>query len=1544
MYSKHQLYNIFAPNKKVKEKFFRFLESCEDILDEISANNIKYVLILPYSVKLDYNADDSRYEYSVTYAIINNTEPIKNRNIHKSPYVIYKKNTDNDFVEEVRKMLDLKGKQKGVVLVFDYPLHEQLNRELKHEVQNGTISIKSIYTVALYYHIVNTIKKDVQVDKASLANVCVDVSSGSKAFGRRDNNDNINLIMCNTTSAALAGIQKKDAIATIHLEPELVEAINIATGTPINSPNIILTNAEHIMEVLRLPTSKGFSNKLESQKDKHYSSSVQEKDKVLISDKVDSYVRMMQKIAEIFFLNVPNELKDFLNLFEIDISNFIVALYKHFNGEPVDNIFINEMLNNSKLRSMLYKPDILLVKAVELLVNKIVPYASLYFNPPTDLCHGGDAIIFSMLGLPESANYERQIIVNLGFITYIFYALAYYGAIKELKPRDVWDDYVKRLEKIIDALKGKSTQAPDPQSNTPTSSSQGTSNPSDPNKGSSQQTTRVHILKNNQFIDCHLYDHKSAENYCKILLNGDPDTDKYINSDPLKTIFDIMDYLSSYSGGIFSNIDQIYKINEISIPDIPINFNKYDIENLMLLTCDQNKEAMPLLYRQARIDAELVSNNLASDIINNQFKPKGKNYNFNIIIFKRKELRIDEKIIEALDNLVKDFGKMLQKKVEAMAVITNTADKSKTLAKYNFTGNLILIDDGEQEDLEKTLRQYSQDGFNLVYVIDDHQYLHEMHIPYDEIQKYIEEVSYNDVKIPMTSYLHYILEYTLQYRGNSKNQQKPSYTDITKYRVLINEISLKTDYVRLLCYIYLLFDVSHLDYVVNNKTIKVNWLDILTHISQQAQAVRTIHFSNKPYTVSLEPIKQFITSVQDKAWYKAGFHRCNPNRKKIFEEYRKESVSYYEKFISSKQYNEHSHKIIGACQTPGQNIMNDSVGRVYVSILKPYEFIELRKRPSSGGLYFDQLNQYINTIANRIEGLYIAFSDKLKNHETPEIDYNIEADVMSDALNIKGKVTNKDKLKLLDELDLDYIERIAYIMATYMILLMRSAYQTIYTNWVSILAPIFAQKDVPRLLVEHLPDFDEASYRKAFEFSKIFQLTSTEFIFLILTNRYLNYLYANKDKDVGQVLRELIRDLVTTAASEASVYRIQTLLAGIRMFLQNFICDLYSNSGGRDFMDANKFSGNYLIICEDSDLAAALASSLSILLRFKGKKDKALKEIETLARQFYSNMFKMLYNRNNKWYKKIIHSIAGNKKNEYYNEELKIVDQTLDMITRAVDMAKLFIRNSEQFDKDYPLYGLAALAFVLAIPMTLSLAMSLGERDSTASMMGLVYKYQDTMSAYGITLSNSYCSAGYGMAEMDWPEDHKLSQLIDFPVSTNIVTPENIFDRDNYNEAIITISEVLSHRAKNMQQNLGQIIVTDDYTRLAIDMNNINTIIILSGRRSTFLQGQVQNARILSEKVAWELYDQTSRRANVYYVAFEYDDRIQHIINDSYLKENLNYSLTYARLGLNQGINNLYAVMSQVQSIQNATSGISQPQQATQAPTFSPIVPTIAII
>lgn len=1552
MYVKSQQYKVFEPNKKIKKKFYNFLGICQDLLEYLDKNNIKYAAIIPYATKVEYDTDNSIYKNSITYVIINNVEPIKKGDIHNSPYVVFKQNTDTkDFVNEIKKALDLKDKQKGFILVSDYHLHEQLERELSQEIASKKVSIKSIYTSALYYHITNTLGKGEQVGESGLADVCGAVSSGSKGFSRRENKDSSNLMVCNTTAATIAGIRKNEAVATVDLDPELVEAINMAIGVPINGINVVLTNANHIIDTLRLLTHKSFSSRNEMQDTRHYSTNVQKRGR--LDKEVEPYAKLIKKVAEIFFANTPDNLKDFLGLFNNMFDDFIYSLYNYYKS-VAKNILkgIDTLLSNLKSNDDIEKHFyVLLAVSIGTFIRSVISNSQQSFNPPTDVCQALNTIRNAILNLsvirdiPD--NQEKDILTNtLEFTTFIFYVLVYYGASQRLMPIDTWDTYVKILEQMVTKMNKPSLDNAGTGGNGTISSigAAGGQHPSPP-----KSPTTLHILKKKQFLDCHLYDRSSALNYCKILLNGDSDTDKHINSDPLKTILDIMEYLSGYSGGIFSNIDQIYKINETSIPHVPINFNKYDIENLMLLTCDQNLEAIPLLYRQACIDAEFVSNNVAVDIVNDQLK--SQSYEFNIIIFKRRELKIDEKMIEALDNLVKDFGKKVQTKVEAMAFVKGGVDISQVLSKYSFTGNLILVNDDplqSQENLNKTLSQHIQNCFNLVYMIDDHQYLHEMHIPFNEVEEYTDNnIHYDNVKIPLTSYLNYVLQYTLHYR-DPNNQSNLPYRDVTGYRVLLNEMSIKKDFVRLLAYIHLLFDTPQLKDSADNNVILVKVIDTLENISQQAQVVRKISFSSKPYTISLEPIKKFIENVKNEEWYKKGFHRCNPNKKRILEEYYKLSASYYEKFLNSKQYNDHVHKIIGACQTPGKNVMSNDVGRVYVSVLKPYEFSEIRGRIPSGEFYFDELNRYIDTIANRIDGLYYLFSGKLKTHNTPEIDYNIEADVMNEAVIAKGTASVKDKLKLLDELDLGYVERIAYVTAARMILLMRSAPQGTYDIWAPALAPIVAQKDAPLLLTEHLPGLDYDTYRKALEFSKFFKLNSTEFILLILTSRYLAYFYSSKDQDISQTFRELIRNVITTTASEASVYRIQILIAGIRMFLQNFICDLYSNSRGRDFMDANKFSGSYLIICEDSDLAAALASSLSILLKFKGKTDKALKEIETLARQFYSNVFKTLYKNNNKWYKRIIRSIMGNKDKNimigedrtYYDEELGIIDKTLDMIRRALDNAKSFITSSEEFDRDYPLYGLAALAFVLAIPMTLSLAMSLGDRDSTNSMQGLVYRYQDTMSAYGITLSSRYCSAGYGMRELDWPEDHKISQLIDFPVSTNIVKPENIFDRNNYNEAIITISEVLSHRAKTMQTRLGQVIVTDDHTRLSIDMNNFNTIIILSGRRSTLSQAKIQNTRILSEKVAWELYDQTNRKANVYYVAFEYDDRIQSIINDTYLKEDLKHGITYARLGLNQSINDLYSVMSQVQVVQSGTAGPSNTQQP---PQFNPIVLTIAI-
>jgi hypothetical protein len=311
MYAKSQQYKVFEPNKEVKKKFYKFLNICQQMLESLEDSKVKYVIIIPYATEVKYDTDNSRYVHSITYAIINSTEPIKNRNIHKSPYVIFKQNTDKDFVEVVRKALDLKGKQSGVVLVSDYPLHEQLNRELKQEAESNTISIKSIYTLALYYHIVNTLKKGNQVDKTGFEDICVDVSSGSKGFSHSDDENNSNLMMCNTTAATVAGIRKNDAVATINLAPEIVEATNITTGVPINGFNVVLTNAEYIINALQFFTHKSFSSRNEMQNTRNYSSKAPETNKITVDEKLKPYVKIVQDVAKIFFVNVPDDLSDF---------------------------------------------------------------------------------------------------------------------------------------------------------------------------------------------------------------------------------------------------------------------------------------------------------------------------------------------------------------------------------------------------------------------------------------------------------------------------------------------------------------------------------------------------------------------------------------------------------------------------------------------------------------------------------------------------------------------------------------------------------------------------------------------------------------------------------------------------------------------------------------------------------------------------------------------------------------------------------------------------------------------------------------------------------------------------------------------------------------------------------------------------------------------------------------------------------------------------------------------------------------------------------
>ncbi len=311
------------------------------------------------------------------------------------------------------------------------------------------------------------------------------------------------------------------------------------------------------------------------------------------------------------------------------------------------------------------------------------------------------------------------------------------------------------------------------------------------------------------------------------------------------------------------------------------------------------------------------------------------------------------------------------------------------------------------------------------------------------------------------------------------------------------------------------------------------------------------------------------------------------------------------------------------------------------------------------------------------------------------------------------------------------------------------------------------------------------------------------------------------------------------------------------------------------------------------------------------------------------NIFKTLYKRNTKWYNKIKDRIIGNSKNKYYDEELQFMDFTISAMEQALRNSESFI-NSNEFNSDYPLYGLSSLVFILSIPMAVSLAMSVGDKDSTYSMISMVYKYQDAMSAHGITLSNSYCEAGYEQPELELPEDVELSHITDFPVSTNVINKENIFDQNNYEDAITTISEVLTHRAKNMDQNYGQVIVTDDITRVGVDMSTVNTIIVLAGRRNTFSQNERQGTLILDKQVADSLYEQTGRKANVYYVTFEYDSRIDDMIQDSYLKPRFNTN-----------VQSLYSVMSQVSQMTSASGKGTKRKPKQQS---GPPVLTIAII
>jgi hypothetical protein len=133
-----------------------------------------------------------------------------------------------------------------------------------------------------------------------------------------------------------------------------------------------------------------------------------------------------------------------------------------------------------------------------------------------------------------------------------------------------------------------------------------------------------------------------------------------------------------------------------------------------------------------------------------------------------------------------------------------------------------------------------------------------------------------------------------------------------------------------------------------------------------------------------------------------------------------------------------------------------------------------------------------------------------------------------------------------------------------------------------------------------------------------------------------------------------------------------------------------------------------------------------------------------------------------------------------------------------------------------------------------------------------------------------------------------------------------------------------------MDQSYGQVIITDDFTRTTVDMSNVNTIIILAGRRNTFSQSERQGALILDKQFADSLYEQTGRKANVYYVTFEYDSRIDDMTRDSYLRPRFDTN-----------IQSMYSVMSQVNQLTTAKIKRVKGSQTSQS---GPTVLTIAII
>jgi hypothetical protein len=1582
MYAQYGRYNIFEANNKVKEKLLNFLTLLKPILEEIENNGDTYALLLPYAYIVKYDRNTSKYEYLVEYAIINDTKDIEQKQISKtSTNIKFSFNEDIYFAAEIKRVLTKKSAKKKYILATNYPLYEFLRNKFAQDIANGELVVRSVYTVGLYYYISKMVDKDSINQNIDIDALCGNPNDNTKTFSRSNIKGSDDWLLANRSSLSMAGLDRNRAQAVLTLPEELIEGLTMFYGFQLNAPNIICKGTKQLVMQLLSDTSM-YSNMMSNNDgDRYYAATRNAPPKVEIPEGLKPYVEIVWKIAQIVFENTPKNMNSFLRLVNNKIFDDLNDLLNHY----IKNIgyeehlmsIIKKKFNELKDNNSQYS----FIRCVNYMYNFIIHNRSEGLEQITREIGRLAANIARLLSIKEEDYYKESL--PLATLVHIYVHLVRYRDASKLTPKDEWKTLVTLFENIITIVLGRSLEPPPPQpieqsgsgSNNTTTSATSTSptspSPTNPATGTSTTSSisstppnlpdasnqkslnnNVYILPSGRFIECDLFDSLNAVKYCSILLPQD----KYgkLNEDPLATIFKVMEYVCNFSGGIFSNVDQIYKLEEDSVPNVPVSFNEYKLTNLMIHTCDQRKDAIKILYRQARVDVEAIANNIALKMVTGQFSSnsntnKHNEYFLNIIVFKSRYVDVDSTVLEELS---KEFQDIVVSRVERMFSVLDDKDKDKVLkdAKdtYKFICNIHVVNEDDSPDLETILRSYTQDYCqNIVYMLDDHQQLHEMHLPLDEIQKYTLEPYHptflpyqilisKAFKMPLTGYAHYVIAYALNY-VRPKNSATQDYKKRTTYRVLMNSKSFSHDYARLLAYVYLLFNIKEFAFAYSNYFKKISIEQELEYITKKAESetLRPISFSNKPYTVSLKAIRQFIDQVKSKTWYSYGFSRCNPDRKKMFEEYYEISKQIYKGFISSVDYQHHVHEIISACGGNASNAMDDNIGRVYLSILKPQEFSAINdiinqsnQNNPSYNMYFEKIKQYVEHVVKNINQLYNKFSQKLSGYDTPDIDYNIETKLLNNAFGSKGKKDMKAKLRFLDDLELDYIERIACITSVYMLQQLRTSFKQ-YRDWGVVLEAVFGADKLKTILSKQLEGLSEETYEKIDKLGKSLGLSNTEKVILIMNYLYLNRLYAEQYQDIEETFRVLTDDLLVTNVSEASIYRTQILIAGIRMFLQNFICDLYSKSKGNEFMDANRFSGNYLIICEDSDIAAALASSLSILLHFRSKTNKAMKEIELVARQFYSNLFKTLYKRNNKWYKRIKDKIIGTSKNKYYDEEMQFMDLTINVMNHALSTSEKFV-NGNDFNSDYPLYGLSALVFILSIPLTVSLAMSVGDKDSANSMIGMVYKYQDAMSAHGITLSNSYCKAGYEQPELELPEDTELSHIMDFPVSTNIISKETIFDKDNYEDAITTISEVLTHRAKTMDQSYGQVIITDDITRVGVDMSNINTIIVLAGRRNTFSQSERQGALILDKQVADSLYEQTGRKANVYYVTFEYDSRIDDMTRDSYLKPRFNTN-----------VQSLYSVMTQVSQI-GKTKGTSGSRGRTSQPI--PTVLTIAII